>query len=516
MSEKRCLHCRHVLGPDEDQCPKCGARYSPNPTKASDNKMTSPFFTEGQINNETLLTEGEELLGRFVIRTRLGGGQFGSVYHALDRDRREDVALKVAIAGPGRAQAATEQLRQELRLRDRINDFTHIIRTYDIHTVDYEGLSLVLLPMEYAEAGSLRSWLNINKHKKEQRISKGLELFKQACFGVKGMHDAGLAHLDLKPENLLLCKDGDKVIVKVSDFGISRNVEHFSMNVPSVTQIGLGTPYYMSPEQISAARQKDIGPQADVYALGIILFEILDGDPPFDGSAGEVKQKHLKMTPPRLKGNNETITTLVYKCLAKKPTERLANVDALLKGLEKDIPSTVEADEDSRNLGVAIGDSRDTISLDTSYEDDVDMTDEGRRKAMEMQLKRARAGGGYAMYVIGATYECGLCGYAMDYVKAVEWFRKSVKAGYTRAMTSLGIMYESGRGVAKDYNRARRWYRKAARRGESYAMVRLSWMFHKGLGVTKDYRKAVKWLQKAARLRDTSAQKELMKLGETW
>ena len=184
--------------------------------------------------------------------------------------------------------------------------------------------------------------------------------------------------------------------------------------------------------------------------------------------------------------------TLVYKCLAKRPTERLANVDALLKGLEKDIPSTVEADEDSRNLGGAIGDSRAIISLDSLDEDNVYLTDEGRRKAMEMQLKRARAGDGYAMYVIGLTYECGLCDYAMDYVKAVEWFRMSVKAGYTRAIDSLGTMYESGRGVAKDYNRARKWYRKAARRGDSFAMVNLSRMFHKGLGVTKDNRKAVK------------------------
>ncbi len=324
-------------------CPKCRTPFSSSTaltqgadltrTKASDNKITSPFFTEGQINNEILLTEGEELLGRFVIRTRLGGGQFGSVYHALDRERREDVALKVVITGPGRAQAATEQLRQELRLRGRINDFTHIVRTYDIHTVAYEGLSLVLLPMEYAEAGSLRSWLNDNKHKKEQRISKGLELFKQACFGVKAMHDAGLVHLDLKPENLLLCKDGDMVIVKVSDFGISRNIEHLSMNIPSVTQDGLGTPYYMSPEQISAPRQKDVGPQADVYSLGVILFEILDGDPPFDGSAGQVKQKHLEIAPPRLKVTDEYLSSLVYQCLAKTPAERLENASAVLTAL---------------------------------------------------------------------------------------------------------------------------------------------------------------------------------------
>ena len=184
-------NCQEPLKPNWKFCPKCRTPLSgwvtPTPGMSSaggelsDSSTSHPFITEGSNDNEISLTEGQELLGRFVIKTRLGAGRFSTVYHAHDRERREDIALKVLVAGPGRAQAATEQLRQVFHLQDRINDFTHVAKVYDLHTADYGGFSLVLLPMEYAEAGSLGWWLAKYKHNREHRISEGMELFKQVC-----------------------------------------------------------------------------------------------------------------------------------------------------------------------------------------------------------------------------------------------------------------------------------------------------------------------------------------------
>ena len=542
-----CPQCQRVVKSKWKFCPKCQAPLSgwATPTqgqdsvktKTSSNDISRTFLTEGPNSNEVPLSEGEELLGRFTIKNRLGVGGFGSVYQAHDREHGSDVALKVVVAGSGQTQAAAEQLRQELRLRDRINDFTHIIRTYDIHTVDYKGLSFVILPMEYAEEGSLRSWLNKNKHNREHRVSEGLELFRQACFGVKAIHNAGLVHLDLKPENVLLCKDGNKIIVKVSDFGISRNVEHFSKNVSSVTQASLGTPYYMSPEQIHTARQKDVGPKADIYSLGVILFEILDGDPPFDDSGVGIKSKHLEEEPPKLKNIKENITSVVYKCLAKKPSERAGNVDAVLDGLRENIPLATKADspvsiksEVNRNklckaFALLCGTAGE-INFDKAIELLLDLAEQGDpfgkiliagfyykgdcgfplnvRKAKKMagevieQIKQlSNEGDEKAAYILGSAYEEGLF-LGQNYKKAAECYRKAAEAGEICAMTELGLLYENGTGVTRDYKKAIEWYRKAAEAGDTSGMVQLGIMYQDGIGISKDYEKALELYLKAA------------------
>ena len=295
----------------------------------------NPFVSGLESGIEVTLSEGEVLLNRFVIERKLGAGGFGSVYCALDRERGYDVALKVVITGVDQVHTAEQQIRQELRLRDSIKDFTHIIMTYDIHPVEYyKGFSLVLLSMEYANGQDLRSWLEDHQNE-DVRISEGLKLFKQACCGVEAIHQAGLVHLDLKPENLLLCRDGDETIVKVSDFGISRNVAHFAMNVSDVIKEGLANPYYMSPEQFDSPRQKDIGHASDIYSLGIVLFEILDGNLPFDGAPSELRDKHLNRQPPRLAGALEKWQEVVDHCLAKKAEGRYGHIEQLIQDIDR-------------------------------------------------------------------------------------------------------------------------------------------------------------------------------------
>ena len=292
---------------------------------------------------ELPITEGDVLDNRYRVIKRLEDSS--CIYQTYDIEHKRDMAVKVVSAG---TEPMVSRLKHELLARNDINDFAHIIRAYDSRPFQYEGFSLFLLTMEYANEGNLRSWLNEYKDDMEFRISRGLEFFKQVCYGIQAVHDAGWAHLDVKPENLLLCdgnkkesnirrsgkKDDDKLIVKISDFGISRNIKFPSNNNPSVMRDGLGTPQYSSPEQFQSSRHQDVGYASDIYSLGIILFELLDGTLPFDGNSEELKDKHLLRQPPELPPELKHWERVIKRCLTKAAKDRYAGIEQLTRDLE--------------------------------------------------------------------------------------------------------------------------------------------------------------------------------------
>ncbi|MCK4825018.1 protein kinase, partial [bacterium] len=156
------------------------------------------------------IANGDVLNGRYRIIKLLGTGGFGAVYQVDDLVLKGQIALKVVVAGEGKAQHAAEQILHEFKLCEKINDITHIVKAQDPRPCEYKGLSLVLLPMEFADGGSMRQWL-AQKHNLEKQRKSGLEFFRQACLGVKAIHEAGLVHLDIKPENILLVKGKAKI-----------------------------------------------------------------------------------------------------------------------------------------------------------------------------------------------------------------------------------------------------------------------------------------------------------------
>jgi serine/threonine-protein kinase RIO1 len=186
----------------------------------------------------------------------------------------------------------------------------------------------VLLPMDYADGGSLRDWMRQNPDVKERQL-QALEYFKQACEGVKAIHEAGLVHLDLKPENLLI-HDG---VVKVTDFGLSRGTLQHSVASQELMRDGIGTPAYMAPEQVMAARPQDVEHFADIYALGVMLFELLDGHPPYEGTAQQILDKIERGIKPKLRGVEGPLAATIWQCLEKDETKRFHIIDELLQAL---------------------------------------------------------------------------------------------------------------------------------------------------------------------------------------
>jgi len=270
---------------------------------------------------------GYVLNGQYEVVEEVGRG-LAVVYRADFLGR--DIALKIVPAEPSTGIDPLEQLAQEWERQNGINS-EQVVRAYPPQRAQYEGLPLLVLPMEYAPEGSFRRWLNDHYEDREDRVSLGLELFLQACHGVVAIHRAGQVHLDLKPENILLFKAGAKLTAKVADFGIARSLRHVSGKASSPFSC-CGTPEYMAPEQFSFPSEHPIGVQSDIYSLGVMLFELVAGHRPFDSSEHlELKNMHLHRDRPRLTSELSRWDKVIDRCMRKVPEKRYGCVEDLIR-----------------------------------------------------------------------------------------------------------------------------------------------------------------------------------------
>ncbi|HSN89363.1 MAG TPA: serine/threonine-protein kinase [Thermoanaerobaculia bacterium] len=266
------------------------------------------------------------MIGRIVgsnyrIVEKIGEGGMGAVYRAVDQMLERDVALKAIRPELSREPEIIERFRAEARTLARI---THpAIAT--IYSFFYESEEL-FLAMEFVRGRPLSRVL---AHDGPIAWDRAVALLATAMDGIQVAHDAGIVHRDLKPENLMVTEAGT---LKVMDFGIAR-----VMGSGHLTRTGLlvGTLRYMSPEQI---RGEEVDGRTDVYALGAVLFEMLTGRPPFEGSSDwAILRAQIEDTPrppsdqiPRLPW---WIDRAVLKALAKEPAERFQTVEEMRRTL---------------------------------------------------------------------------------------------------------------------------------------------------------------------------------------
>ncbi|PTL82300.1 serine/threonine protein kinase [Vitiosangium sp. GDMCC 1.1324] len=242
----------------------------------------------------------------------LGRGGMGTVYQARDSLVGDVVALKTLELGKDASPDALERFSREVRLARRITH-PHVARMHDLGT--HEGQAF--LTMEYVEGEDLRTLLGRERPLMAPRAAR---IALAVCEGLAAAHAAGVVHRDLKPANILV-ESGGRVVL--TDFGIARAV---AGEVASRTMGTVGTPMYMAPEQVSG---DPVDARADLYAVGLLLFEMLTGEVPFTGETPwAAAMARLRQPPPdpRQRANIPApLAELVHRCLGRTPEERPAN-----------------------------------------------------------------------------------------------------------------------------------------------------------------------------------------------
>jgi eukaryotic-like serine/threonine-protein kinase len=266
--------------------------------------------------------------GRYELHALIGEGAFGRVYRG--RDRRLERAVAVKVIKPWWAQDSdwVERFEREAQLLARVSD-PGIVQIYDIGHAENDGPYYVA---ELVDGESLAERLRrgpLPPH--EARV-----VAEQLCHALAGAHAQGIVHCDVKPANVLIAASGK---VKVGDFGVARLAEGTSQALSSTVA---GTPRYMSPEQ---ARGQPTGPSTDVYSAGVVLYEMLAGEPPFThGSAVELGLRHVQEEPPRLPPEvPASLRDVVDRALAKDPGERYRDGAAMARALRAADPSRASA-----------------------------------------------------------------------------------------------------------------------------------------------------------------------------
>jgi serine/threonine protein kinase len=277
------------------------------------------------------LAPGSTFARRYQIIEDLGKGGMGRVYKVLDMEVREKLALKLLSPDIASDEQTIERFRNELKLARGISH-RNICRMYDLGREE----GSYFITMEYVPGEDLKSLIH---RIGALPVGKAVSIARQICEGLTEAHGQGVVHRDLKPQNIMIDREGN---ARIMDFGIAR-----SLKTKGITGGGvmIGTPEYMSPEQVDG---KEADRRSDIYSLGIILFEMLTGRLPFEGDTPlsvAVKQKSEAPPDPRKFNAQipEDLKRIILRCLDKSKDRRYQRAEEILDELakiEKGLPAT--------------------------------------------------------------------------------------------------------------------------------------------------------------------------------
>ena len=264
----------------------------------------------------------DERIGGFHVIELVGRGAMASVYRAFDTELERDVALKIPDPRYADNVSFKNRFNREARAMARLHH-RNIVQIYSVG----EHESVPYLAMEFVKGAPLSKIL---EDRDKIDIEEALEYILQVCDAMECAHEADVVHRDLKPGNILVESSGR---VLVADFGISKIM---SGDTSDDTLTFIGTPTYMSPEQCGEGK---LDQRTDIYSLGVILYEMIVGRPPFDGvNPAEIIKSHLMETPgfPTEEGSElpPNIVKILRKMLAKDPEQRYRDVRALRREIE--------------------------------------------------------------------------------------------------------------------------------------------------------------------------------------
>ncbi|KAF9158228.1 hypothetical protein DFQ26_007864 [Actinomortierella ambigua] len=455
--------------------------------------------------------EEDEPLSSLAVRSLIGAGAYGHVYHASWKGRK--VAIKKFLVLQDEVHQ-TEAIQREIEILRNAVD-RRIIQFYG--TTYHEGM--LVLVMECAEGGSLQRAIN------GQRLtnwSTKTRITQEIAQGLAFIHHEGIIHRDLKSMNVLLTRHME---VKLCDFGLAT----IKVRSASMSSTLKGTSRWMAPE-LFVARPK-YSTKSDMYALGMVMWEMAANcTVPFQEQLDNPTVVTIVMRGEREELPEETpddYCNWVKRCWAQDPLERpeasemiMISLTAEIAGMTVSPPSSAES---ARGKGGAIahqagdvgslstranqGDVKAQMALAAMYEKGVGV-DQSYSKAFKWYLRAAAQECTEAEYKLGDFFYYGR-GTQRNHSVAAYWIRQAAERGHAVAQKDLGWMYGNGEGVEQDYAKAVSWYLKSAEQGNMGAQKNLGVMYHNGQGVDQDYAKAASWYRKSAEQGSATAQNNL-------
>ncbi len=321
---ERCQQCGSEVELEAPFCSQCGSPLRKSSAgSARADALTAAMVTSADAleyppprpssfrrashlsRNEGRYAPGMLIVERYRIVSLLGRGGMGEVFRADDLTLGQPVALKF-LPESMIDESMLERFRNEVRIA-RLISHPNVCRVYDIGEIDNQ----LFLSMEYVDGEDLSSLL-----RRVGRLprDKGLEIARKICGGLAAAHDKGVLHRDLKPSNIMLDRQGE---VRIMDFGLAGLADQ-------IEDVRSGTPAYMAPEQLAG---KEVTARSDIYALGLVLYELFTGKPTFAGKTyDEIMRVRRESTPHRLstlvRDLDPAVELVILRCLDEEPENR--------------------------------------------------------------------------------------------------------------------------------------------------------------------------------------------------
>jgi len=331
-----CARCQTTNPDGTETCLHCGLPFSDRLeiTRVDVSELTSvptmgsPASFKQWANQSqrgvasVVLPAGLEIGQRYRVKSLLGMGGMGAVYLVHDTGLDRDVALKLIRSDIAEDVDALERFKREIQLSSRVTH-PNVLRVFDLGESD----GIRFLTMQFVDGRDLSTILKKQGKLPTERL---LRVFRQAAEGLKAAHDQGVIHRDLKPQNIMINASDH---VYLTDFGLAKSAEQSGM-----TQTGavIGTPFYMSPEQVKG---EPVGPQSDIFALGVILYQMAGGTVPFGGATPfEVMMSRIQRPPKPIRELAPELPVylqkIIERCLTVDLALRYQNVQEILDDLD--------------------------------------------------------------------------------------------------------------------------------------------------------------------------------------
>lgn len=284
-----------------------------------------------------------KVFGRYTIERELGRGGMGAVFLAQDRQLGRRVALKIPFFRPEDRQTAIDRFFREARAMALL-EHPNLCPIYDVGEIDGRHF----ISMAYIEGQMLSDFLS-STATESLPLQDGVKLLSKVAVALHQAHQAGVVHRDLKPSNIMIRRDGEPIVM---DFGLAKMNE---LKDISLTHSGslVGSPAYMSPEQVES-RHEEIGPSTDVYSLGVILYQLLCGRRPYEGSVASVLGQIVgkDALPPSCFAENvpRELQSIAMRAIAKSPSDRYATALEMGEALQQYLTNPTSDSADATSL----------------------------------------------------------------------------------------------------------------------------------------------------------------------